>query len=158
MFESGKLSNVLDDAQTISPCHCETKIVAHHEIFLPNTYFPHFSSRREVLRKSVEYLWWYSICCWHSVQLESGKISKCCLLEAKFSPCNCNTKIASLMKFSSRKCPIFHIFRAAAKDFLKSVEYLWWYSIFSDTVYMLESGKLSNFDYLKKVFTLPLQN
>ena len=60
------------------------------------------------------------------------------------------------MKFSSQ-IPIFHIFQQK-ESFWKSVEYLWWYSIFYDTVYSLEVGNLKFPFYLNKVFTLQLQN
>ena len=59
------------------------------------------------------------------------------------------------MKFLGQ-IPVFRIFQEK-ESFWKSVEYLRWYSIFSDTVYSL---KVENFEFLhmKKVFTLPLQN
>ena len=59
------------------------------------------------------------------------------------------------MKFLGQ-VPIFRISQEK-ESFLKSVEYLWWYSIFFDTVYSLKVGNFEFFD-MKKVFTLPLQN
>ena len=73
----------------------------------------------------------------------------------KFSPYHCKTKIAAPMKFFAR-IPIFHIFQQK-ESFWKSGEYLWWYSIFSDTVYSLKVGNFEFF-HQKKVFTLPWQN
>ena len=59
------------------------------------------------------------------------------------------------MKFLAQ-IPIIHIFQQK-ESFWKSVEYIWWYSIFSDTMYSLKVGKFEFF-HQKKVFTLPLQN
>ena len=64
-----------------------------------------------------------------------------------FSPYHCKTKIAAPMKFL-RQIPIFHIFQQK-ESFCKSVEYLWWYSIFSYIVYSLKVGNY-NFSTWKK--------
>ena len=42
------------------------------------------------------------------------------------------------------------------ESFWKSVEYLWWYSIFYDKVYMFESGKISNVCPPEKSFHLAI--
>ena len=59
------------------------------------------------------------------------------------------------MKFLAQ-IPIFQNFQQK-ESFWKSVEYLWWYGIFPDTVYSLKVGNFEFF-HQKKVFTFPLQN
>ena len=59
------------------------------------------------------------------------------------------------MKFLAQ-IPIFHFFKQE-ESFWKWDEYLWLYSVFSDTVY---SFKVRNFEFFhqKKVLILPLEN
>ena len=106
----------------------------------------HIFQQKESFWKSVEYLWWYSIFSDTVYSLEVGKFQ--IFPFVKFSPYHCKTKIAAPMKFLAQ-IPIFHIFQRM-ESFWKSVEYLWWYSIFSDTSVQLESGKFQIFSTRKK--------
>ena len=123
-----------------SPYHCKTKIAATHEILQPNTYFPHLSAEGKFLKIGLntfgDIAFSLTQCTAWKWEISNFSTRK------KFSPYHCKTKIAAPMKFLAQ-IPIFHVFQRM-ESFWKSAEYLWSYSIFSDTVYSLKVG---NFEF-----------
>ena len=88
--------------------------------------------------KSVKYLWRYGIFIGRVYRLKVGNFEFC--RWAKFSPCQCKSKIPPQLKYSDH-IPTFNTFEIK-QSFWKSVKYLWRYRIFAGTVYTL---KVENF-------------
>ena len=148
-----KVGNLrISTGKKFSPYHCKTKIAAPNRFFAQIPIF-HIFQRKESFWKSAEHLWWYSVFFDTVYSLNVGNFEF--FQGKKFSPYHCKTKIAAPIKFLAQ-IPIFHMFQRK-ESFWNSAEYLWWYSLFSDTVYSLKVGNYEFF-HQKKVFALPLQN
>ena len=119
-----------------SPYHCKTKIAAPMKFLGFKYLFSTSFSGRKVFENRLntfgDIAFFLTQCTAWKWEISNFSTWK------KFSPYHCKTKIAAPMKFSAQ-IPIFHIFQQK-KSFWKSVEYLWWYSIFSGTVCSLELG------------------
>ena len=126
----------------LSHYHCKSKIPAH--LKLPNQMptITIFEVMRR-LRKSVEYLWSYSIG-FFLAQCTGWKWPnfKCCS-RTKFSPCHFNSKKRAHLKLSTQM-PTLIMFELSQR-FRKSCERLWRYWIFAGTIYRLKVAKLNFF-------------
>ena len=149
--ESGEISNVVD-AQSFHLAIAKLKQLRTWN-FTPKCPPSTSFKLRQRFRKSVEYLWRYSILAVRVYRLKVQNF-KCCRC-AKFSPCHCKSKITAHLKLSTQM-PTLNIFELKQR-FRKLVEYLWRYRIFPGTVYRLKVAKFQMLS-MRKVFTLPLQN